>query len=280
MNEELPETPPPERPRTRRNRNAWWAEQWTDSLLDNAAPEKRQRGRLLARTGSVFGFRAEPGKLRADVRPARGELHEVAVDVPRFGLAEQTTVLDCAAARARFLAELLHGTMDAEFHAFLLAAGISLLPDPATVGLRCTCTDALPCAHIAALLATFEERLGRNPFLLFRVRGVLRETLLEGCQIRRQASSALAQADLDARSDADPLVPTADVSARTPSAEDWWGSEDRIAAVAIPSSTAVVQTVLSELGFPARIDEESDAARLLEDAYTVTMDMEVDGQER
>jgi uncharacterized Zn finger protein len=167
--------------------------------------------------------------------------------------------------------------MDADLHALLAGLGIRLLPVPAEVKLRCTCTDTSPCAHVAALLATWEERLGRNPFLLFRVRGIPRESLLEGCQLRRQASFPAAAAERSP----DPPLPPPDRRGAEGQAQGrlWWGDPAKIASVSIPSPAAGGQTVLVELGRPARIETDSEAAHLLEDAYALAMDLALDASD-
>src|SRR5439155_11803459 len=90
------------------------------------------------------------------------------------------TLLQALAGQALFTAKLLAGEMPQDIEQVFKDADLSLfpqkLPDLET---DCSCPDySNPCKHIAAVYYLLGEEFDRDPFLLFRLRGLGREELL------------------------------------------------------------------------------------------------------
>ena len=81
--------------------------------------------------------------------------------------------------KALFTAKLLAGTVPSEIEQVADNAGISLFPSKASdLVVDCSCPDySNPCKHVAAVYYLLAETFNRDPFLLFKLRGLERETI-------------------------------------------------------------------------------------------------------
>src|SRR5207248_1669679 len=88
-------------------------------------------------------------------------------------------------------ASLLSGRMPDDVEAAFAGTGRGLLPSsPAEVRQSCTCgEEPFPCRHLVALHRHVAERLDLDPFLMFLLRGIDRETLLRELRRRRAVSA-------------------------------------------------------------------------------------------
>src|SRR5207249_770289 len=83
--------------------------------------------------------------------------------------------------QAIFAARLLAGEMPQEIEQVFKDAGLSLFPEKLRdLETDCSCPDwSNPCKHIAAVYYLLGEEFDRDPFLLFKLRGLSREELVE-----------------------------------------------------------------------------------------------------
>lgn len=160
----------------------WWGRRWLD-LLERVVPAGAlEAGRVLARTAPLP---------EVDVDGARVTFRGVPLcEAWLFWTALPARSIPKAArelaARARFAARLLSGTLPEEADEVFAAAGHPLLPSaPEEVGIRCSCDPEGRCAHAAALGILLAERLDAEPFLVFAMRGTTREALLTALETAR-----------------------------------------------------------------------------------------------
>ena len=72
-----------------------------------------------------------------------------------------------------FLARLLAGEMPTDIERAFDQAGLSLFPAHRQPATSCSCPDpSNPCKHIAAVYYLLGEEFDRDPFLIFRLRGM------------------------------------------------------------------------------------------------------------
>jgi uncharacterized Zn finger protein len=125
------------------------------------------------------------------------------------------------AGEALFVARLLTGEMPQDIETVFTAAGLSLFPrKKGDLKTACSCPDSSnPCKHIAAVYYLLGEEFDRDPFLLFRLRGLDREELLE-----RLAQMGAGEPDAEAAEAAEPEaereVPTTEALPAAP--ESFW----------------------------------------------------------
>jgi uncharacterized Zn finger protein len=83
--------------------------------------------------------------------------------------------------QARFSAQLLAGQMPPDIEEVFKKAGIPLFPtSKKDFEADCSCPDgANPCKHIAAVYYIVGEAFDRDPFLIFHLRGLRKDGLLE-----------------------------------------------------------------------------------------------------
>jgi uncharacterized Zn finger protein len=135
--------------------------------------------------------------------------------------------------------------MDPDVESAFRAAGLSLFPERRRdLTTACSCPDVSnPCKHIAAVYYLLGEEFDRDPFLVFRLRGLARDelvALLEGASSRATTPAPAEQ----------PVVAPAEPLPEDPDAF-WQGSalpDDFIGPVESPAVTAAL---LGRLGpFP------------------------------
>ncbi|NLU10844.1 MAG: hypothetical protein GXW90_07945 [Tepidanaerobacter acetatoxydans] len=161
--------------------NTWWGRQWINILESFGWANRLERGRRYARNGSVLEFHIEPGKITAKVQGSRSTPYKVTIKVAKLTKKEWQAVLKHLSTKALYAAKLLSGDMPEDIAAIFQEVGISLLPaDDSEIDARCSCPDfAVPCKHIAAVHYIVAEELDKDPFLVFKLRGMEKEEVLD-----------------------------------------------------------------------------------------------------
>ncbi len=248
----------------------WWAQRWSRLLGENSSPERLHRGRALARGGSVFRFRIEDGEARGEVRHSRTELHEVAIRQTPLGEDEWRRALDILASRALYVGALLGGRLEEELEEALDAAEVRLFPEALEeLTMSCSCPDpGQPCSHLAAVFYLVAERLDRDPFLLFRFRGMRRDQILTECRQRRSATRAL-QGDgaFPLGGSDDETEAIAESVSEHKAGTGYFGEESVIDGIRVETPTEDGRDVLDELGPPPTVEAGSGSDRALREAY-------------
>src|SRR5262245_60320963 len=159
----------------------WWAKKWIAVLESFDIGARLARGRTYARKGQVLGIDVGEGKVAAKVQGSRPRPYEVSIQVKELSEKEWDDLVRTLAGEARFVARLLAGEMPEDIETVFTDAGLSLFPKKkADLKTSCSCPDSSnPCKHIAAVYYLLGEEFDRDPFLLFRLRGLDREALLE-----------------------------------------------------------------------------------------------------
>jgi uncharacterized Zn finger protein len=158
----------------------WWARRWLAVLESLQLGGRLARGRAYARRGQVIDLSIEPGLVMARVQGSRAEPYAVTIRVKPLTADEWRRVAKVLSREVSFLARLLAGEMPTDIERAFEQARLSLFPtrikDLAT---SCSCPDeSNPCKHIAAVYYLLGEEFDRDPFLIFRLRGMTREELL------------------------------------------------------------------------------------------------------
>jgi uncharacterized Zn finger protein len=122
------------------------------------------------------------GKVTARVQGSRARPYSVSIAIKPIATAKWRKLAGSASENMAMSAKLLAGEMPPEIEEAFKAAGAPLFP--AKVGdltTDCSCPDwSNPCKHIAAVYYLLAEEFDRDPFLLFRLRGMERETFVAG----------------------------------------------------------------------------------------------------
>lgn len=170
---------------------SWWAKRWIKVLEGFDIGSRLARGRSYARSGQVVEIAIAEGKVAAKVQGSRPKPYDVAIQVKMLSESEWSKVLDALKSQALFTAKLLAGEMPQDIEPIFEATGLSLFPTKlGDLTTKCSCPDwSNPCKHVAAVYYLLGEEFDRDPFLIFKLRGLEREALMARLEmpVRKQA---------------------------------------------------------------------------------------------
>jgi uncharacterized Zn finger protein len=228
--------------------SSWWGQRWIKVLESFDIGERLNRGRTYARKGQVMDIEIEKGAVRAAVQGSRSHPYEVEV---RFRPLSRGQWLHVAAALAdRFitLAKLVAGEMPEDIEEGFESAKLSLFPHKLKdLETDCSCPDwSNPCKHTAAVFYLLAEEFDRDPFLLFKLRGLTREELFELLGYTSATTPVLPEPDQIVVSKPVPEEPPLEPAS-------FWGGEelpgDLLGEVRIPEITAALPKRLGSFPF-------------------------------
>jgi uncharacterized Zn finger protein len=174
----------------------WWAKRWIAVLESFQIGARLGRGRSYARGGQVLSIEVEKGKVKARVQGSRPQPYDIRIELKVLTDKEWDELIRALMGKALFVAKLLAGEMPQEIEKVFEAAGLSLFPRKlGDLKTSCSCPDySNPCKHIAAVYYLLGEEFDRDPFLLFRLRGLGREELMARLQEEVAPASAAEEA--------------------------------------------------------------------------------------
>ena len=157
----------------------FWGEGWCNHLesfsdFDNRLP----RGRTYVRNGSVCHLAIKKGKVEAKV--AGSDIYEVRVKIKTLSKQSWNKIKQQCSGQIGSLLELLQGELSDNIMTVVTDRKTGLFPKPTEIEFDCDCPDwADMCKHVAATLYGVGARLDHDPALLFRLRGVSHEELVD-----------------------------------------------------------------------------------------------------
>jgi uncharacterized Zn finger protein len=190
----------------------------------------------------------EKGAIRATVQGSRSRPYTVEVRFQPLSAAQWRQIVKELSGRFAPLAKLLAGEMPEDIEEVFAGAELSLFPHRLRdLETDCSCPDwSNPCKHTAAVFFLLGEEFDRDPFLLFKLRGLTREELFEGLGYGPAAAAVLPAADRDGLPEPVPGEPPLEASS-------FWGGEegldDLLGEVRIPEVTASLPKRLGSFPF-------------------------------
>lgn len=160
---------------------SWWAKRWTAVLESFDIGARLGRGRSYARKGQVMNVDISKGAVKAKVQGSSSRPYNITIKIKALPEADWKKLASALSREALFAAKLLAGEMPQEIEQVFTQAGLSLFPAKLRdLETSCSCPDwSNPCKHIAAVYYLLGEEFDRDPFLIFRLRGLSREELIE-----------------------------------------------------------------------------------------------------
>jgi len=185
---------------------SWWARRWIAVLESFDIGARLSRGRSYARKGQVMNVDVSKGAVKAKVQGSSSRPYNITIKIKALSRADWKKLSQALSHEAIFAAKLLVGEMPQEIEQVFTRTGLSLFPAKLRdLETDCSCPDwSNPCKHIAAVYYLLGEEFDRDPFLVFSLRGMGREELVEllgatGAGAAHRASAPQAQtAVLDA----------------------------------------------------------------------------------
>ena len=160
---------------------SWWAKRWIGVLESFDIGARLGRGRSYARNGQVLSIDIAEGEVKAKVQGSRPQPYSVTIAVEELTPRHWDRLVEALSGQALFVAKLLAGEMPQDIEQVFEAAKLSLFPrKQEDLKTACSCPDwSNPCKHVAAVYYLLGEEFDRDPFLLFRLRGLGRDELLQ-----------------------------------------------------------------------------------------------------
>lgn len=158
---------------------SWWAKRWIAVLESSQIGARLQRGRSYARHGQVLQIQVEQGVINAQVQGSRSKPYRVVIKVKVLEDKDWGKVIEVLSREALFIARLLSGEMPQDIERIFTEANCSLFPQKLNdLQTDCSCPDwSNPCKHIAAVFYLMGEEFDRDPFLIFKLRGMDQDSL-------------------------------------------------------------------------------------------------------
>ena len=229
---------------------SWWAKRWIAVLESFNIGARLGRGRSYARNGQVLSINIEKGVVKAKVQGSRTKPYEITINVKPLSQASWRKLSKTLSSQVIFVAKLLSGEMPQDIERVFNETGLSLFPEKLKdLETNCSCPDwSNPCKHIAAVYYLLGEEFDRNPFLIFKLRGMEREELLAGLGEMDKGGNKAKSKGTDGSPEA--LPPAEPINADAQSF--WKGSElpdDLLGEVRIPPMEAALVKLLGNFPF-------------------------------
>jgi uncharacterized Zn finger protein len=160
---------------------SWWAKRWIEVLESFNIGARLGRGRSYARQGQVLSIDIDKGEVTSKVQGSRPKPYDIRIEVKSLSPADWKKLAAALSGQALFAAKLLAGEMPQDIEKVFKEVKLSLFPEKrGDLKTHCSCPDdSNPCKHIAAVYYLLGEEFDRDPFLLFKLRGLSREELVE-----------------------------------------------------------------------------------------------------
>jgi uncharacterized Zn finger protein len=177
--------------------SSFWGKAWCDNLERYSDYANRlPRGRSYVRNRCVVDLQIASGEVTAEV--SGSSLYRITITVaPLDDKAWRDICRDCSGS-IDSMVELLQGRLSKAVMDRVCRAGDGLFPPPKSIKLACSCPDgAYMCKHVAATLYGVGARLDRQPDLLFVLRGVDQQQLIQQASTFPGVAAGTAPANTD-----------------------------------------------------------------------------------
>jgi uncharacterized Zn finger protein len=158
----------------------FWGKAWCDHMESLGDFENRlPRGRTYVCNGSVCHLAIKKGRISAMV--SGSSLYKIEVKINTLPKAKWNRIKRRCVGQIGSLIELLQGSLSAGVMEVVADRDEGLFPSDSEIHLTCDCPDwADLCKHLAAVLYGVGVRLDEQPELLFLLRGVKHDELIDG----------------------------------------------------------------------------------------------------
>lgn len=158
---------------------SFWGKGWCDHMESFSDYENRlPRGRTYVRNGSVCHLAIESGQIKAIV--SGSTLYNVKITIAPLAKSRWAALKCACSGKIASLIDLLRGKLDQGVMEVVSERKDGLFPLPGEMKFDCDCPDwADMCKHVAAVLYGVGARLDDSPEMLFVLRGVNHEELVD-----------------------------------------------------------------------------------------------------
>jgi len=260
----------------------WWGSRFIEALDGFTDSGRLQRGRGYSSDRRILAFDIADGTVSATVRgnvnPYYGVYKEprykTRIRMAPIPAQDWKRAIAYLGSNAALVSKLLMNEMPENIDDAFAGIKLSLLPrsrkDFALTD--CSCPDyANPCKHVAGVYYRLASGLDRDPFLLFELRGLSRESLHEALSATPLGKALAALAADEARElvPADSFFTRPSTANSAPDYHAFWQGKKRLPTEIEPATPAAVPAILIKKGgdYPAFWDKDSSFIEVMEWLY-------------
>jgi uncharacterized Zn finger protein len=203
-------------PKTNLGALAWAGQRWMRLVEEHAPNANVTEGLNYARAAQTRSLSMHAGRIEARVQGRLPNAYPVEIRLPTFTHDHWEQATNAMTSEARFLASILAGEVPAGIEDLFAPLQLRLFPaGTPDISVSCGChkaalqasayaksigqpslapaPEANPspwCKHVCCVMALVAERLSRDPFLIFHLRGMVKDDLLERLRQRRAVVGA------------------------------------------------------------------------------------------
>ncbi|GCE24809.1 hypothetical protein KDA_02930 [Dictyobacter alpinus] len=165
----------------------WWGQRFIQALEEFTDSGRLSRGRSYATNGRIMSYKLDQGTVEAKVRGSinpyfdvyEEPIYKTSITIKAISASQWTKVIQKIATRADLLTKLLMSEMPDDIEDVFSELNLHLLPhSERDFKTNCSCPDyANPCKHIAGVYYLLASALDKDPFVMFALRGLSRESL-------------------------------------------------------------------------------------------------------
>ncbi|WP_262966975.1 SWIM zinc finger family protein [Methylobacter psychrophilus] len=261
----------------------WWGQQFIAALEDFTDSGRLARGRSYSTDNRIKQWVLQKGKveakMRGNINPYFGVYKEptykVSVQMTHLSEGQWQKIIQKLSQRASFIARLLLNEIPENIETVFTDVGVHFLPnDYKDFNVSCNCPDyEVPCKHIAGVCYRLAGQLDQDPFLLFEMRGLAPEKLLQELALS-PLGKVLSDAKSSAAVDTQPVSSfyTRPVLTELPKEirlKDFWQGQLPLPKSLEPGQAATVPAMLIKKGgdFPAFWQKQNSFIDVMEDFY-------------
>ncbi len=186
---------------------SWLAERWLE-LGDRLVPvDVLLQGLEYARAGQTISLQIGPGRIDAEIQGRAAQPYTTCLRIPVLDDQHWRRVIDAMADEAVYAAKLLAGEIPPAVAALFTSLDLELLPPIESVEVECNCPHKGPCKHAATIWYLLTERVDDAPLLIFTLRGLPSDELVE-----RLVRARAIQSHGQAAAHADPMLAEAQLA--------------------------------------------------------------------
>jgi uncharacterized Zn finger protein len=241
------------------------AERWLRLVEELVDHEELSEGLRYAKLGQIVTLEPQDGAIAAEVQGRATKPYATRIVVSAYEAEQWDRIIDAMAGEAVYLVKLLADELPEGIDALLAAEGLALLPATAEeLTLECNCKETKPCRHAAAIGYLFTEQLSNDPLLVFALRGMPAERLLD-----RLRHTRAIRARGVAAAHVDPMIPETqeEVPPLESSLDDFWRPGSALARLQeAPPAQHLPHALLRRLG-PSPLEGRFPFVGLLASIY-------------
>ncbi|MEO1583060.1 MAG: hypothetical protein AAFR96_00630 [Planctomycetota bacterium] len=170
---------------TERASESWAGQRWLRLIESGVEPAVQAEALEYATLGQTRTLGFEPGRIIASVQGRAPRAYTVEIAIEPFSPELWDRILATMADQAKYAAKLLAGELPANIEELFAPLGVTLYPaELSDLTPACVCDEAKEdpgswCKHAACVGLLTADRLAENPWLIFTLRGLDKDDLLE-----------------------------------------------------------------------------------------------------